>query len=229
MKKKNFCAHYQFKQLIVLCTLLMTTLGFSQSNKCVIYFKESTKVEGLGKFKAEGIIKFRLNEDSEKVFYDPKLIDRIEMNEGETKLFRYKKIDEFYSQWLEQLVEGKVCLYTTSSTMYSPGIATGGMGGGFGGMTIGGGSNTTTYYYVNYLGEDEVFRIATYGNFSKRFKKTAAEFFKDCPVIVEKVENGTYKKDDLEEIVKFYNTSDCIPSKKVESPKPKTETTSFWH
>ena len=52
---------------------------------------------------------------------------------------------------------------------------------------------------------------------SKSFKKTAAEFFKDCPSIVEKIENKSYKKDDLEEIVKFYNSSDCNKAEDLSS------------
>jgi hypothetical protein len=203
-KKKSFSISL-VKSVIVLSCLVMTTLGFSQNNKCIIYFKDNTKVEGLGKLKMDGQVKFRLNEDSEKVFYEPKFIDRVEMNEGRLVTYKYKKIDDFGSEWLEVLVDGKACLYTNSITYNNPSMGMGGMNGGMGFS----GGGTVTYYYANHTGENTVYRIATYGGISRRFKKTGANFFKDCPTIVEKIENGTYKKDDLEQIVKFYNLSNC--------------------
>lgn len=61
-------------------------LSFSQNNKCIIYFKRQYQSRGLGKLKMDGQVKFRLNEDSEKVFYEPKLIDRVEMNEDRLQI-----------------------------------------------------------------------------------------------------------------------------------------------
>jgi len=41
------------------------------------------------------------------------------------------------------------------------------------------------------------------------FRKDMVEYFSDCKELAEKIENKEYKDDDIEEIVKFYN-SKCI-------------------
>lgn len=46
-------------------------------------------------------------------------------------------------------------------------------------------------------------------NIFKSFKKRAMEYFKDCPALKSKIENKEYKQEDLQEIVKFYNSS-CV-------------------
>lgn len=209
MKNINFFNNHQIKKTFLFISLFIISFGFSQDKRCIIYFKDNTKIEGLGKLKTDGQVKFRLNQDSEKKFYDHSVIDKVEINEGKTVTYKFKKVGTLDKAWLEVLINGKVCLYTNSTYYNNPGFAAGGPNGGFGGMTFGGGGGTTTYYYVEHTGDDSVFKIATYQGFSKSFKKTAADFFKDCPIIVEKVTNGSYKKDDLEEIVNFYNSSDC--------------------
>lgn len=219
MRNNIYNATFYFKQFIILFCLMIGPLSFSQNNKCIIYFKDNTKVEGLGKLKMDGQVKFRLNEDSEKVFYEPKLIDRVEMNEDTSVTYKYKIIDDFGSEWLKVLVDGKACLYTTSTTYNNPSMGMGGMNGGMGFS----GGGTVTYYYANHAGENTVYRIATYGGISRRFKKTGADFFKDCPTIVEKIKNETYKKDDLEQIVKFYNLSNC-GERKEEASKTEVKT-----
>ncbi|KJD32067.1 hypothetical protein PK35_11545 [Tamlana nanhaiensis] len=41
----------------------------------------------------------------------------------------------------------------------------------------------------------------------KSFKNRASEYFKDCPNLVSKLENKKYRRNDLEEIVTFYNSN----------------------
>ncbi|MFM9988007.1 hypothetical protein [Flavobacterium sp.] len=222
MNSNKYFPTFYFKQFIILFCLMIGTLSFSQNKKCIIYFKDGTKIEGLGKLRNEGFVKFRLTEESDKINYDSKLIDKVEINEGEiVGLYKYKKIEE-YSVWLTVLIEGEVSLYTNAVTSYNPGanigIGAGGMSFGAGGAMSFGGGGAAVFYYVDHIGDKTVFKIATYGVISRRFKKTAAEFFRNCPIIAEKVENETYKKDDLVEIVKFYNSSNCVQSK-VELPK----------
>lgn len=39
----------------------------------------------------------------------------------------------------------------------------------------------------------------------KSFKKSATEYFKDCPSLVSKINDTKYRRKDLEDLVKFYN------------------------
>ena len=213
MKNSKSYLSFRLNQCYLVFCFMIGFLSYSQNKSCVIYFKDGTKVSGSGKLKSDGQVKFKLTEDSEKILYDSKLIDKVEINEEETKLFRYKKVDDLSSEWLEQLVEGKVCLYLTASTYFNPGSsAGGGMNGGFGRAAVSEGSTTFTYYYISYSGEEKVFKMATFGTINKGLKKTATAFFKDCPIMVEKLDNAIYKNDDIEGIVKFYNTSSCQPT-----------------
>ncbi len=61
-------------------------------------------------------------------------------------------------------------------------------------------------YYVGKEDSKLVTRITSKGTlFEKNFKKAAMNYFKDCPALVKLIENKTYQKRDLEEIVKYYN------------------------
>jgi hypothetical protein len=39
------------------------------------------------------------------------------------------------------------------------------------------------------------------------FKKDMINYFSDCPKLVEKIESKDFRKDDLESIVRFYNSN----------------------
>ncbi|QLG44580.1 hypothetical protein [Costertonia aggregata] len=63
-------------------------------------------------------------------------------------------------------------------------------------------------FYTLYLRKNEkpvAVHIGSTQLFSKNFKKATAEFFVDCPKLVEKIENRVFKKDVHKE-VRFYNT-----------------------
>lgn len=198
---------YYIKKSVVLLVLLISSSAFSQKERCTVYFKDGKTSEGLGKLKPDGNIKFRLNKDSESEIYQKNLIDKAAINQnGRVEIYKFKKVKEDFPIWMKVIVEGKVSLYTNDVTGYNFNTAGGNAMGGFGGMSYGGGGGTVIFYYVNHDGEDEVFKITSVGNISKNFKNAASYFFKDCPALVEKIQNKTYKKGDLEEMVKYYNS-----------------------
>jgi hypothetical protein len=180
--------------------------SFSQNKKCTIFFNDGTRVSGLGKIKIDNFIKFKLNEDAESTIYDPKSIDKITINEnGLTESYKYKKEKGAFHKWLKVIIEGKVNLYKNDiSGFYFNNAAS---PSGFGtGMPMGMGMTShVTYFYIDHEKDAEVFTITSFGNISKNFKKAASDFFKDCPALVEKINNKTLEKDDIEEVVNYYN------------------------
>ena len=186
------------KKRILSIVLLISFLSFSQNDKCIIYFKDGTKLEGLGKLKSNGQVKFRLDKESDKQNYHSSIISKIQFINYKVTTFEYKVIDDLNSEWLELIIKGKVSLYTISINHQQMGMN--------GGMSFG---NTTTYYFTCHNNDSQVYRIASVGTISRSFKKTASDFFKDCPKIVKKIHDETYKKDDLKRIVIEYNNSDC--------------------
>lgn len=179
--------------------------AFSQNKKCTIFFNDGSSVSGLGKIKVDNFIKFRLNEDAQSINYDPKSINKITINEnGLTETYKYKKEKEAFHKWLKVVIEGKVNLYKNDvSGFYSaPTMTPAGFGTGMG-MSMGG--TTIVNFFIEHENDPEVFKITSFGTISKNFKKAGSNFFKDCPVLVEKIDNKTFKKDDIEAVVKFYN------------------------
>ena len=169
----------------------------------------------------DGSVKFKLNDGKESEFYETNLIDKIRMNKnGAIETFKYKKVKEDAAAWMKVIIEGKVSLYTNDVAGYNFYTMGGNGMGGFGTMSYGGGSSII-YYYVNHEGENEVLKITSFGNFSKNFKNAASDFFKACPVLVEKIQNKTYTKGDLEEVVEFYNSkcniTEIKPSQSIQN------------
>lgn len=39
------------------------------------------------------------------------------------------------------------------------------------------------------------------------FKKDMADYFSDCPALIEKIESKDFRKNDLEFVVRFYNSN----------------------
>jgi hypothetical protein len=81
--------------------------------------------------------------------------------------------------------------YTQNNAgMYNP--STGGMTGGY---------SYTVENYILQKGDGELKRPR-----GITFKKDMAEYFKECPKLVEMIESKDFRKGDLESIVRFYNS-----------------------
>ena len=60
---------------------------------------------------------------------------------------------------------------------------------------------------IMFLKEDEKPEVFNQVSLTKSFKNRASTYFKDCPSLQTRIENKELKKEDLEEIVNFYNSS----------------------
>jgi ribosome-associated translation inhibitor RaiA len=60
---------------------------------------------------------------------------------------------------------------------------------------------------VMFLKKGKMPEVFNNSNIFKSFKKRAMKYFKDCPALVAKLENKEFVKDELQDIVRFYNTS----------------------
>ena len=205
MKSKKNTLLNKYSLLFLLFLSIIFT-AHSQKQKCTIYFDDNTSITGLGKIKGDNFIKFKLNDEAKSTDYDPMIIDRIVIeNDGVSQVYKYKKQKDGSPFWLKVITEGKVSLYKNeySGHNFGPTMSNNGING-FSGMNMV--SNSVTIYYIAHGEEFEVSVITSLGSLSKNFKKTASEYFKDCPVLVEKISNKEYKKDDIYDVVKFYNS-----------------------
>lgn len=193
--------------LSILLSFFFALTANSQKQICRIHFDDGTVLSGIGKIRADNTIKLKLNDDDKGTDYDPLIIDHIELErDGISQVYKYKKEVDGFHKWLKVLIEGKVSLYKYDMSGFNFGSIP---NSGFSGMNTGMGmgmATPVTYYYVAHGEDFEVSIITSLGNISKNFKKTASNFFKDCPVLVEKINAKEFKKDDIFQVVKFYNT-----------------------
>lgn len=178
------------RKIFIVLLLLIFSQSQAQKKGLTIYFKDGTTLAGFGKIVADNDIRFRATEEGEGIIYKKELIDKIQIGDG---FYQYKPNEE---SWLRVIIKGKVNLYKKDATYYYAYTSTAIPAGG-----------TVTNYYVEREGENEVFKITSHGEISKNFKKTASAYFKDCPELVEKINNKTYKKTHIEEVIKFYNSN----------------------
>ncbi|NQX82654.1 MAG: hypothetical protein HRT66_11775 [Flavobacteriaceae bacterium] len=198
------------KKVIVLLLVLVCMQGFAQKQRSTLYLRDGTVLKGLSKIRSNNKVKFRVDRDSESKTYSYRDIDKIVINEsGSMNTYQYKIIQRKNSNisLMSVVCEGKLNLYKLSNTYTTvhAGVPIGaGFGPGFGGGF--GSSNTIIKYYVGDSKTDFVEKISTLGSiFRKSFKKTASKYFKDCPSLVKLIKNKTYGRDDIEEIVRYYN------------------------
>ena len=199
------------KKIIIAILVLFSVKSFSQNQKATLHFRDDSEITGLGKIVGEQI-KFRKEKGAEKTFYDHTKIKWLIIRENDVDVeYHYKIIEGKGTILLLQILEaGNVNLYKISSTYHNNKMMTSGFGGfgGFGGgMSFGvGGSFTISSYYVSKKDEDQVIHLGAKGTlFTKNFKKAASEYFKDCASLVEKIQNREYKKQNIVEIVEYYN------------------------
>ncbi len=110
---------------------------------------------------------------------------------------QYKnKRDKVKVAEVEVLVKGEVSLYlkTFFQTSMNPNT---------GAMTQ---TNKSTYYIKKKDEPYAVFYVAKGYIPPQSFNNVVAEFFKDCPQLIQKVENRVYKKKHFMEIVEYYNS-----------------------
>jgi hypothetical protein len=99
--------------------------------------------------------------------------------------------------FLKLEIDGHLKLFAYFYTQSTPGMAnpaTGIMTGGY---------SFRLDRYILQKGEGQLKKVK-----SASFKRDISEYLSDCPMLVQKIENKEFKKDDIESVVRFYN-ADC--------------------
>jgi len=197
------------KKVFIIISLLFFIPIVAQKQKATLYFKDGTSLKGLAKFTIFGNeIKFRKEKGSERIIYDSQKIDKILIRKNDRDvMYQYKIIKNKNNPILLELIEaGKVTLYRDLKHRYSQGVPIADARGNWSSNPSGGTYYTISNYYVSKDNEDFVFHLGSKGSFfSKNFKKAASNYFKDCSVLVDKIQNKKFRKRDIVEIVEFYN------------------------
>lgn len=197
------------KQLLTSVFFLICILSLhAQKNKAILTFKDGEILTGLGKLKRDAV-KFKSTKDAKSVKYKFNNLEEAKIYySGEAVTYVYKRVKGFSSPIVvEQVVTGKVSLYKKVINGYTSKVV-GGFNKGFG--NSGFGLNRRHHYsiknyYVQRNNKEEMFNLGSNQLFSKNFKKAAADFFKDCPLLVSKIRKKEFRKKHILKIVEFYN------------------------
>jgi len=203
------------KKILVTLTFV---LGFmysvnAQKQRATLFLRNGDTIKGLAKITIGDDIIYRKDRKSQKQTYNSKYLKGIRINsQGITKYFEYKLVKKKNTSAIPKLMtvisKGKIDLYRINKT----GVTY--TNNGFGNNEVGsnnfGGFTSMPYsinnYYVGRKESDFVERLTSTGTwFDKSFKKAASEYFKDCLKLVKMIQDKTFTKRDLEEIVEFYN------------------------
>jgi hypothetical protein len=184
-----------------------------------ITFQNGEILKGIGKLKSS-VVKFKKDEKAEAQEFEFSKLKSVEFEYAVEKNAIYKffkvKDSENYIP-VEELVSGnKAELFKTSATYYTGGIGmgVGGMNGmgGMGGMGMGMGvpmgTSQTVTYYVKKPNEDILTELGAYNILTNNLKGKVKDYFADCKVLIEKLENREFKvRKGLKDIVNFYNNN----------------------
>jgi len=191
---------------IVIGLLFLFFSANAQKTKGTLFFKDGSVKEGLVRLTNGEKVKFRPNKKAKATKYVFSELTEVRIMESSKPSIYVQILAKGHNgpRIVKEIVKGRVSLYHLetigSSPMYMPNAG-----------DPGGGSFTTfgTYNIKNLFVKREGENVATHlGSdqlFTKNFKKAASEFFKDCEVLVSRIQQREYKKRDVKEIVTFYN------------------------
>lgn len=202
------------KHIVIIILAFLTYSNFqAQNQRAVIYLRNSDTLRGYARISLKNKIIFREKKELDKQRLDSKTVKKISINEnGLTREYEYKLLRKKSGQAVPTLMTpvtlGKINLFRTTAQRFSH------LGNSDFGMNNQNsfGFPSGTYFSIDqyYVGEDETDFVehltsTEFNIFGKSFRKTASEYFKDCPELVKRIKNRTYRKNDIEEIVTYYN------------------------
>lgn len=187
--------------------IFQTYSSLGQFKEAVIAFKDGTKIEGYAKRIRKQRIKFKEEPFGKaiKIDFDRCKYLGIYSYEGFVKYVQFPVKGKKHSRIIEEKIYGNMSLYTTtvSGTTSAP------LNLGPSPVVL---APTTQYsienFYLRRKNSDSVVHMGSNQLFSVKFYSTAANFFKDCPDLSNKIRSGEkgFRKKNIIEIVEYFNS-----------------------
>ena len=226
------------RQILIIIPLVFSSLTYAQKGKAVLILKDSTRINGIGEISGiSSIVSVKFRNDTLKYrTYKSKEIIGINILENNYyRKFRYKYKDGGrFPEILEIVSIDSLSLYVriyegsvlSNSFSNEPILIIGNEPVQTieldNGQEIIIGQSRNIYreinfprysYYVGIGDSDQVEHLYTKGlPFAKSFKKSIKKYFKNCPSLIEKVENKEFSNDELWRVLDFYNQN-CLKTK----------------
>ncbi|WP_378188289.1 hypothetical protein ACE939_07460 [Aquimarina sp. W85] len=189
--------------LVISTILLSYNPVYAQRSTAILTYKDGKQLIGLGKIRASGKIKFKKEKKDKAQDFSFDSIARATIHEPYGMVhYVQRRVRGTNTYVVVELVkQGVVTLYRTYDRSYR---TMRGEPDQFGSGFVTSGSAPIKNYYVHKEGEIGITHLGSNQIFSKNFKKVASAYFKDCPVLVNKIETREYRKRDVKEILSFY-------------------------
>ncbi len=193
--------------LLTFLSIFLFVSVSAQKHKATIYFKNGTSIKGLAKIDGEKII-YKTSKKAKRKWFDHTTVNRIDIKDLGKSIYHrlyYKKINNSTSfQLLELYKRGRVSVYifphidsnTPKNTNNNIRL------GVSGGLTVLLTNNSKGNFY---LCKNKSESVTNFSNKKKIFREETSEYFKDCPILVDKINSRKFKSKHLIKIIDFYN------------------------
>ncbi|WNH10859.1 hypothetical protein [Thalassobellus suaedae] len=171
------------KKLLTLLLMLCFFITNAQFEQGKIYLNDGSTKTGLIKERDLGGIKYKEKEESDVELYDHTSIDGYDITENGIVKYRYKKTENGFPQIMQIVRVGKINLY--SIKVANRDITTG---------------IRVNYSFIYFIEKDNVTTRV-----GKKLSKSDLELFNDCPSLIKKIKKKEFKKNDVYQIVNFYD------------------------
>jgi len=174
--------------------LFFWNVSFAQSNEATLFFKDGTSVKGFGTIK-KNKIQFRASLNDEPELWDEVLVESIVFDPEDTFVkYTFIKPDKMSKfKVMKVLTEGEVSLYEHVVVDYFDKDDLFGFSYG-----LNHSQPEKTRHYVQRKNEE--FPTLLKDGFG-RIKK----YFSNCDTLVKKIENNQFYRNDIQQIVEYYN------------------------
>lgn len=209
------------KPIVIIVSAFLLVQGiFAQEREAKIIFLDSTSIKGYGEIKKDKIY-FRVDQKSESTEWDSEMVSGIVFEGyGFSEEYEYVPIKNKKNPVLMEVIErGNVSLYKNPTYGYlsnliinsnpSPNFQmnndlktfpnNGLINHNYRKFKETSKLSYTESYYVKRDNENVAINLAD------RFKKTAPEYFSDCPALLEKIKTKELDVDTIPDIVFYYN------------------------
>ena len=211
------------KNLILPVILFFSISSFGQPLAAKIYLIDQSEFNGYADISKKEKIEFRIDLNDEPTVFDEFDLKRIEFKDSEN-VFEYVLVEKKF-HLLKVISEGAVIVYAKESESFSTQKTERELAkedyinreyfsdafNKVGSYRVKWRDGNTYTFYEHPLSSDiTIFFLKRKSdnsaeNIKLGFKKKAISFFKDCPYLVEIIENKEWKYQDMPKIVEYYN------------------------
>jgi hypothetical protein len=180
----------------IILSFFITISCYAQDQEAVLYFKDGDSVKGYGMIKRNKI-KFKLALEDKLESWDFESVSKIRFyGFNMSRTFKYVKLNKYEDpEILEVIVEEEVALYRDSYTEWLD----------FSTNEEKKGAGVYSQVVKDYLKRiDDEYPTCVNCDFFSNWKKNTMAFFADCPTLVKKIQNHTFRQIHLQEIVEYY-------------------------